>query len=312
MTRRDLLKTGILASAGALALPTLAQGSNKKMQMSFFSKPLHWMDYEQLADCLAAIGVDGIDLTVRPKGHVLPENVRTDLPRAIKAAQSRGLKVNMIVTAIQSADEEHAQTVLKTAADHGVKLYRMGYLRYDYKDGIVRSLDNLKKTMESLAALNQKIGIVGGYQNHYAWKPELLGGPLWDLHYVLKDIDPRVLGSQFDVRHAIAESPSSWSNGLRLIAPWINSICLKDFDFKDERGKLPMPRQVPAGEGLVPWQQYIDLLKELRVDVPATIHLEWEMLSKEEKSLPVEKKTKLTIERCAKECAFHRRIFAQA
>lgn len=104
MTRRDLLKTGILASAGALALPTLAQGSNKKMQMSFFSKPLHWMDYEQLADCLAAIGVDGIDLTVRPKGHVLPENVRTDLPRAIKAAQSRGLKVNMIVTAIQSAD----------------------------------------------------------------------------------------------------------------------------------------------------------------------------------------------------------------
>ncbi len=307
MKRRDLLKTGILASAGTLAYPLFAQGDKTKMQMNFFSKPLHWMNYEQLADCAAAIGVDGIDLTVRPKGHVLPENVRTDLPRAIRAAQSRGLKVDMIVTAITSAEDEYARTILETAADNGVKLYRMGYQKYDFKRGVARSLDDIRARFEKLAQINNKLELTGSYQNHYAWSPTLFGSVVWDLFNVVREIDPREISCQYDVRHAIAESPSSWSNATRVIAPWISSICLKDFDFGDEKNGLPIPRRQPAGGGIVPWKEYFSLLKELQVQVPSTVHLEWNLLSKEEHRLPTDQKIRIAEERCIRECAFFRR-----
>ncbi len=309
MTRRDLLKTGILASAGTLAHTLFAQGDKTKMQMNFFSKPLHWMNYEQLSDCLATIGVDGIDLTVRPKGHVLPEKVRTDLPRAVKAAQSRGLKVNMIVTAITSAEDEYARTILETAAENGVEMYRMGYQKYDYKRGVARSLDDIRARFEKLAQLNKKLGLTGSYQNHYAWKPELFGGVVWDLYSAVREIDPREISCQYDIRHAIAESPSSWSNATRVIAPWISSICLKDFDFGDEKNGLPIPRRQPAGEGIVPWKEYLSLLKELKIQVPSTVHLEWGLLSKEESRLPIDHKIRIAEERCTRECAFYRTEF---
>jgi hypothetical protein len=37
---------------------------------------------EKSAKAASEIGFNGIDLTVRQKGHVLPENVVKDLPRA--------------------------------------------------------------------------------------------------------------------------------------------------------------------------------------------------------------------------------------
>ena len=53
-----------------------------------FSKTLHWIsDYQILANTVAEMGFDGIDLTVRPEGHVLPEKVILDLPKAVQAAK---------------------------------------------------------------------------------------------------------------------------------------------------------------------------------------------------------------------------------
>ncbi|MDZ7723632.1 MAG: hypothetical protein U5R06_12725 [candidate division KSB1 bacterium] len=51
-----------------------------------------------MARTIAEIGFDGVDLTVRPGGHVLPENVTQDLPRAVKAIEKTGLKVPMMTT----------------------------------------------------------------------------------------------------------------------------------------------------------------------------------------------------------------------
>ena len=37
------------------------------------------------------LGFDGVDLSVRPGGHVEPDNVETDLPKAIEALADNGL-----------------------------------------------------------------------------------------------------------------------------------------------------------------------------------------------------------------------------
>jgi hypothetical protein len=39
-------------------------------------------------------------------------------------------------------------------------------------------------------ALNRACGITGCYQNHHAWSDGLYGGPVWDIYYMLKGLDP--------------------------------------------------------------------------------------------------------------------------
>ena len=44
------------------------------------------------------MGFNGVDLTVRPNGHVIPESVRDDLPRAIADIKKGGSYCTMITT----------------------------------------------------------------------------------------------------------------------------------------------------------------------------------------------------------------------
>jgi len=300
MLRRDLLRFGI-AAAVAHAVPVRA-GAAARSCLHLFSKPLQWLDYDALAETTAEAGYGGIDLTVRPGGHVEPERVATDLPRAAAAARRQGLALGMIVTAIKSADDPTAETVLKTAAAEGVAVYRMAYLQYDATLGVDRSLDALRRQMESLETLNRRCGITGCYQNHHGSSGGRVGGSVWDIREILEDRDPRSIGCQYDVRHAVAESTASWDVGLRRIAPFIRSVCFKDFRWASAESAQPV--DVPAGQGIVPWNQLLKLLSDLHVDVPMSVHCEWPLFAAAEANLPATRRRSLAVERVRRDGDF--------
>jgi L-ribulose-5-phosphate 3-epimerase len=284
-TRRDFIST--LALAGA-ALPLASGAAEKKSATSqpaasaakpagpttihVFSKPMHTLSYAETAKLIADCGYGGIDYTVRKaQGHVLPEKVTEDLPRAIDAARTAGLKVEMITTDITSVRDPHAETLLRAAAKHGVKFYRLGNFNYDAKLGVIASLEKLQPTLKELAALNASLGLHGAIQNHAGTR---VGGPVWDLYHLLKDIDPRALGVQYDIRHATVEGGQSWPLALKLLAPWIRCTDMKDFKWIQSPGKGVI-ENVPLGEGIVPLDAYFKLVKELGLGGPISMHLEY-------------------------------------
>ncbi|MBL9186037.1 MAG: TIM barrel protein [Opitutaceae bacterium] len=286
-TRRDFV-TRLAATAAALPLAgavSSAVAAEKKSAapakagqpatpgtIHVFSKPLHMFSVAETAKIIAECGYGGIDLTVRTaQPHVLPAKVKEDLPRAIDAARAAGLKVEMITTDITSARGEHAEAVLRTAAQHGVKVYRLGNFSYDAKLGITGSLEKLQPALKELAALNASLGIHGAIQNHAGPR---VGGPIWDLYHLLKDIDPRGLGVQYDIRHAVAEGGQSWPLALKLLAPWIRCTDIKDFKWQQSPGKAAI-ENVPLGEGIVPFEAYFKLVKELGLGGPISVHLEY-------------------------------------
>ena len=256
-------------SADTAALPPWKGGPTL---LHVFSKPLHWMSWADTAALVKASGYGGIDYTVRvPQGHVLPERVEEDLPKAIDAARAAGLKVEMITTEINGLKTPHAEKVVRTAAKLGVKYYRLGFFNYDLQLGVKGTLDALKPQLRDLAALNQSVGIHGAIQNHAGPR---VGGPMWDLYELLRDIDPRWLGVQFDIRHAVAEAGQSWPLTLRLLAPWIKCTDLKDFRWEQSPGKAAIDN-VPVGEGVVPYEAYFKLVRELGLNGPASVHFEY-------------------------------------
>ena len=84
------------------------------------------------------------------------------------------------------------------------------------------------------------------------------------------------MGCQYDIRHASAEGGMSWPTQLRLIEPRINSIVIKDYTWKQEDGKWKLSN-VPIGEGMVDFDAYFKLLKKYKINVPVSMHYEYDM-----------------------------------
>lgn len=283
-SRRDFMKSSVALAAGAMVAPNaIASGKeitgnselirSVKRPVCVFTKSLQYLTYEELAVTLAKAGYDGADLSVRPGGHVIPENVKTDLPQAVKILQQAGISVPMMVTVINDPNDKFTETVIATAADAGIKYYRMGYIDYDRSKTLPQNLDNLKRTFEQLEKINRKYQIHGEYQNHAGIR---VGGPVWDLYLLVKDLDPQYIGIQYDIRHAVCEGGESWPLGLKLVAPWIGTFPLKDFVWQ-RRLKRWIPYNVPLGEGMVDFNAFFRQYAELDLSGPFSIHLEYEL-----------------------------------
>ena len=167
-------------------------------------------------------------------GKVEPARVETSLPELIERARKYNLAIDMIVTGIASAAEPYTEKILKTASASGVKYYRLNWFEYDFKYGIWETLQKYRNILIDIVELNRKYKIHAGYQNHSGiW----VGGPVWDLHELLRDFPPELLGSQYDVRHAMVEGTDTWMIGMRLIASHIKTLAIKDFTWKTEAGR---------------------------------------------------------------------------
>lgn len=252
-------------SPGRSALP------NEKVTISVFSKHLQWLDYAEMGKVAADIGFDGVDLTVRSGGHVLPERVTEDLPKAVEAVRKAGLNVFMITTGINNVAAPYAENILKTASSLGIRHYRTGYLHYDEAKSVEENLEVMQKQLAELADLNKKYAIYGEYQNHSG---NYFGAAVWDLYTVLMRIKSPWMGSQYDILHATVEGANTWPTGLKLLKPYVKSIDIKDFQWSKKDGKW-VAEMVPLGDGLVDLKKYLSLLKQYEIRVPMSLHYEY-------------------------------------
>lgn len=277
--RRDFIKQAGLAAGLAPMTPYLSYWrpptgvQSDNLEVHVFSKHLQFLDYEEMAARIAEAGYDGADLSVRPNGHVEPERVTEDLPKATQALKKAGLSPKLMVTAVNNSEDPIHRQVLQTAAAQGWRDYRMGYLSYPKGGTIPEAMAEFQQQMKKLAKFNQKLGIRGAYQNHAGVR---VGAMIWDIWQLLEKTAPEALGCQYDIRHAVVEGGQSWETGLRLIHSRIHTIVLKDFIWKKVEGKWRVVN-VPLGEGMVDFPAYFRLLKQYGIQVPATMHLEYDL-----------------------------------
>ncbi len=241
------------------------------LEVHLFSKHLQFLDVKTAAQRAAEMGFQGLDLTVRPKGHVLPENVITDLPKALLNIKAAGSTCRMITTTVEDATNPVDIDVLKTAGDAGIEFYRCNWFKYRPDVSLKASLDYYQKKIQELGVLNKTHNVIGCYQNHSGLK---VGASVWEVKKILGTVDPAYFGAQYDIRHAVAEGGNSWPNGVQLLQPAIKTIVLKDFIWGkvDDKWKIV---NVPIGEGMVDFPAYFKQLKSLGIRVPVSMHVEY-------------------------------------
>ena len=286
----------MVATTVAIPFPNLLLSNEnieaeKKYPINFFTKPLDKYGNDFMIDTLKMGGVDGLDLTVRPKGFILPEKVAEDLPVVAEMAKNNGLLLEMMVSNITSDETPYAKNVLKIAAQQGIKHYRMGYFRYNDDEKAKETIAHAQTQIQSLIEINAQYGIQGGYQNHTG---NYFGAPLWDLIGVLEKVASPWISSQFDIYHAYSEGYRSWEVGMEIMASKIGSLAIKDFTWEINNGQAKI-KKVPLGQGVVDLDGFFKNIKNMNIKAPITLHIEYPLLEKYEENLSLIKKQKIIV-----------------
>jgi len=270
LSRRALL-AGAAASLPGRPAP---EGVPGRLKLSVFSKHFQWTDWREMAAVAAEIGFDGIDLTVRDKGHVLPERVTGDLPRAVEVIRKAGLAVEMITAGIVDTESPHAEAILKTARDLGIRYYRWGGFRYDEKRPVAAQMAEFEGRARALAALNRQYGVCAMYHTHSG--PGQFGASIWDIWHILRELDHRYIGINYDVGHANVEGGfGGWIHAARVAAPMMRGVALKDFLWGRSAKGDWIPQWCAPGQGMVQFRRFFGMLKEFGFQGPLQVHFEY-------------------------------------
>ncbi|BBO32319.1 hypothetical protein PLANPX_1931 [Lacipirellula parvula] len=271
--RRDFLAAAA-AIGSAACLGSTAIGADRASEPT--ARPIHFcafekflqdLSHDELADGLAELGFNGVEVTARQGGRITPERAEEQLPALVEALAKRKLDVTILTTEVNRADNPTNQKLLAAAAKLGIKRYRLGWFKYADDRPIPMQLADYRSQLLEIAALNRELGVTGLWQNHSG--EQYVGATIWDLHQLLRDVAKEEVAAAFDIRHATVEAGRSWPRLYQLIKPHVGAFYMKDFAWAGNRDK-----HVPFGEGRVD-PRYFDMLKRDRFDVPISIHVEY-------------------------------------
>jgi len=218
-----------------------------------------------------------------------PENVERDLPKAVDIARKTGLATPMLITAIVDAQSPRAEAILDTMRNVGIRRYRAPSFRYDYTRDLNQQWEALKPRIAGLVKLNEKYGTTAMYHTHSG--PGNVGGGVWDLWLLVKDFDPKYVGINFDIGHAMARGGAEWIETSHFAHKHIHALSLKDFRWIKKSDLPPgdptpgrygssttwpwVTQFVPPGEGMVNFKDVFTYFQSIGFSGPLETYFEY-------------------------------------
>jgi L-ribulose-5-phosphate 3-epimerase len=280
-TRRRIL-AGMAGALGAVAQtrggaptkPRVPAPPRTTPAVCLYSKILIKVEYDNLGMVLRDLGFDGCDLSVEPGGHVPPEQTGADLSRAIEACTGVGLDVPILTTSFLSGADQSARQTFAIAGFMGVPLFRPGYWKYNPAQEIEARLGEVQREMTALASAARAYNVATCIHNQAG---DTVGGAIWDTNSILRGIDPRWVGYDFDPGAATEQSGTGGSLvALRLALPRLKAVTVTDFYWAKDAGGMWKPTPCPLGEGMVDWPRFFAMLGRARFAGPISIEMRYQ------------------------------------
>ncbi len=248
------------------------------MDICVFSKHFQSLNAETLGSTMKSLGVPGVDLTVRPGGHVEPATVAKDLPAFQNALAKSGVRVTMLTTSITGAGEPHAADVIRTAGRLGIRHVKLGYWHYKGFGSYKEMAAKVKSDLKGLEPLLKESGVKAGLHTHSG---HYMGANAEFALRLVEDCDPDAVCIYYDAGHCTVEgSASGWLMGLDLVAERLGMVAVKDMAWF--RMNSPSARKgwrefmVPFDAGLVDWAELARCLRKMNFQGPLSFHSEYQ------------------------------------
>ncbi len=244
------------------------------MQLILFSKMFQSIPLTKLADLVAELGLEGVDLTVRSGGSIEPPDALKKLPEVVETFKSKGLKIPMITTEITSADQPYAEDIFRAASENSVKYIKLGYWKYKGFGFLQKQLAEIRKELTGIQELSRKYHVTSALHTHSGMCMSAEPTILW---VILKEFDPDLVGAYIDPGHMVVEGGAAgWLMGMDILSDMIRMVSLKDYGWFKEGGKW-YARIIPLSQGLVPWRKFFEILEKIKFKGPISVHSEYDM-----------------------------------
>lgn len=161
--------------------------SGQRIEFSVFTKPWR-MPVLELARFVRGLGLEAIELPVRPGYQVEPEEVARELPQAARELAELGVKIASVAGPTDEA-------TIAACAEAGIPIIRvmvpMG------EEGYMAGEARVQREYDALLPLLMEYGVKLGVQNHCGrFVCNAMG-----LRHLIDEYDPRYIGAVWDAAH---------------------------------------------------------------------------------------------------------------
>ncbi len=252
------------------------------MKLIFFTKSLKGMDVASTGREVLGMGLEGLDLAVRPGYCVNPDNVAAELPAALKAWADMGLCVPMVTTPGDFTDPKPpiAETMLAACGAAGIREIKLGYWTWK-QPGYWAQVDAIRAALDGFARLAEKHAVRVAVHTH--------SGAFYGLNssaamHLVKGFDPRFVGVYIDPGH-LAMNGEPIRMAVDIVRGYLCLVAVKAMLHvkKEKDGRTGWRHElVPLSDGLVDWAETFRALRDAAYDGPVTFHSEYENVSLDE------------------------------
>jgi L-ribulose-5-phosphate 3-epimerase len=265
---------GISAGAAARLARSQARGGGAMTKrltpaVCLYSKVLSKVGVLDLPMILQSLGFDGVDLSVEPGGHILPDKADYHLMPALEAFTGIGLDVPMLTTGLVRAQDKDSQEVLGLATYIGVPFFRPGHWKCTGSVQIEMQLPFVQRDIANLAQLGRYTKMAMGVHN---FMDGAEGAAIADINRVIRPLDPQWVGYDFDVAYATMEGGTAGIEGPFAVAlPRLKMVTVRDFKWNGPEGGPRQSKPCPLGDGVVDFPKFFAALSKARFTGPITL-----------------------------------------
>ncbi|HUT25154.1 MAG TPA: sugar phosphate isomerase/epimerase [Sumerlaeia bacterium] len=165
----------------------------KTNQLTVFSKPWPDKPLPELAKFVKGLGLDGVELPVRPGYQVEPKNVTKGLPEAAKILADHGLKIGSVAGPTDEA-------TIAACGKAGVPIIRI-CVGIDMNIGYFATEEKVRKEFDALIPALDRHGVSIGVQNHC----DVCVGSAVGIMHLIEKYDPKHVSAVLDPAHSAVD-----------------------------------------------------------------------------------------------------------
>ena len=271
ITRRELIAG--LAGGAAIASAQNRTAAGPKARLSpaicVHSEQFAKIPYDELGPLLKTMGFDGCVISFGPTGHVTPAHADLDLMRFVEAITGNGLDVPELATTFTSPNDATVRLAFAVGGEMGIPVFRPGEWQLPGGAAAAQTMDQrlaaVQRDLMGFASMASQTNMAIALHNGGGG---VFGAALWDTQMLIRGLDQRLVGYDFDIGYATAHGgPEAAASALRMALPRLKAVTVRDCYWNKTGGGWKLT-QCPLGEGMVDWPPFFAALAGARFTGP--------------------------------------------
>lgn len=244
--------------------------SNEINPISVFVKPWKDLSLEQLGSHLQGLGVQWIELPVRPGFPCQPESIEQELPRAVSVLGDYGVGILNVTAALPLDDERLYAACAAAGVSMNRVMFRLGEQTYWEAEAAAR------RELDAALPLCEQYGIQIGIQNHCA---RFVPVHAMGLYHLVKEYETRYVAAIWDAAHNALEGMEP-EPALDVVAPYLCMVNLKNAYWRRTTGPEAEEAEwrvywTSGRQGRASWPRVVAKLRALNYTGPICLTAEY-------------------------------------